>query len=107
MRATQPAGLVVALAQSQRPGGRQQQPRPAVEFLGRQAVQPFEHAALVAVRHQRFVEAAFGQFVGAVGLARGQRVAGRVDEQAVRGQPIRGAAVQPSHCSCAVSTAKR
>ncbi len=40
----QAAGLVVALAQRQRPGGGQQQPRPAVHLLGRQTRQPFEHA---------------------------------------------------------------
>ena len=94
MRSTKRLGLVVAFAQRQRPGGGQQQARPAVELVGRQPRQPLEHRALAAVRHQRFVQAALGQVVGGLALAGGQRVARGRLEQPVRRQPVGGARVQ-------------
>ena len=89
MRSTRRLGLLVPLAQRQRPGRGQQQARPAVELVGRQPRQPVEHRALAAARHQRFVQAALGQVVGRLALAGGQRVPRRRFEQAVLGQPRR------------------
>ena len=84
------AGFLVAFAQGQRPGSGEQQLRTTIHLFGRQPPQPFEHAALVAACHQRLIEAALGKFIGAIGLARAQRMAGRGFEQPVRGQPVRG-----------------
>ena len=94
MRSTKRLGLLVALAERQRPGGGQQQARPAVELVGGQPRQPVEHGALAAARHQRFVQAALGELVGRFALARGERMARGRLEQAVRGQPLGGARMQ-------------
>jgi hypothetical protein len=87
-------GLLVALAHRERPGGRQQQTRSPIDFGSGQPVQPIEHLADVAVGHHRFVEAAFGQVVGEVGLPGGQRVPCGVADPAQLGQTLGGARVQ-------------
>ena len=84
----------MALAGRQRPGGRQQQARAPVELVGGQLAEPFEHRPLPAALHQRLVQAAFGQRVGGLVLARGERVTGRVVEKAMVGQPLRRARVR-------------
>ena len=95
--------LLVARAQGQRPGRGQQQARPAVDLVRRQPRQPFEHGALAPVRHQRFVEAAFGQVVG--GLAAGRRRARAAPPPRPGPSPARPSAARP--CSAACSSAGR
>ena len=100
-------GLLVALAERQRPGRGQQQARPAVDLVGRQARQPLEHGALAAARHQRFVQAALGQVVGGLALAGGQRMPRRRFEQA-RARPAtrrRARAARPARRPAAARSA--
>ena len=53
------------------------------------ALEPLQHGALAAARHQRFVEAALGQLVGGLALAGRERMPRGGFEQAVRREPRR------------------
>ena len=104
----QALGLVMALADRQRPGGGEQQARPAVELLGRQAGQPLEHGACRA-RAPSAIRTGCARRARRRARAGPQRARGarRCSSSPCVGQPLRRARMQRRACSAAGSCAKR